>query len=232
LDGPVAEIDLAFRVVHEDPSLAVIDKPGGVAGHALDPRQRGTVAGFLLARYPEAASVGDRLAPGLVHRLDTGTSGLLVAARTHAAFLALRSAWRAGNVCKTYLAIVRGRLQSAATIEVALAHDPADRRRMVAATGARRAWRATTHIEPLHVFGDRTLVRASMQTGVMHQIRVHLALHGHPVLDDALYGDAAVGLPPGRHALHACELRFPHPVGHEQLTLSSALPPDLACLCR
>ena len=129
---------LALPVLHEDAALVALDKPGGMPGHALDPRQRGTAAAFLLARYPEMAGIGDPLAPGLVHRLDGGTSGVLVAARTPEAHRALRAALRARAVEKRYLAWVAGDASAleGARIALPLAHDPHDRRRMVPATAA------------------------------------------------------------------------------------------------
>ncbi len=223
------EPSLAVPVVYEDDALVVLDKPGGMPGHALDPRERGTVAGFLLARHPELATVGDPLAAGLVHRLDTGTSGLLLAARTPAAWDALRAALRGRRVEKGYLALVDG-TPAELRIDVALAHDPRDRRRMVAARPGLRSWPATTELCVRGPFGRHTLVAVTIRTGVTHQVRAHLGLAGAPVAGDALYGGGAVRLPPGRHALHASRVRLPHPTTGETLTLESALPADLAAL--
>ncbi|HJQ84217.1 MAG TPA: RluA family pseudouridine synthase, partial [Candidatus Binatia bacterium] len=219
-------------VVHEDASIVVVDKPGGMPAHALDPRQRGTAAAFLLARYPEMADVGEPLAPGLVHRLDTGTSGLLVAARTVEAHAALRAALRARRVEKRYVAVVAGTGPELAGTRVVLplAHDAGDRRRMIAAAPGLRAWPAETALEVLSSWRGRTLVRATIRTGVTHQVRAHLAHVGHPVLGDVLYGGPPVALPAGRHALHASELSLPHPADGRPLVLASALPPDLRAL--
>src|SRR5262249_48746507 len=193
--GP--EPELGLPVVHEDAELVAVDKPGGMPGHALDPRQRGTAAAFLLGRYPEMAAVGDPLAPGLVHRLDTGTSGLLVAARTRDAHAALRAAFSGGAVEKRYLAVVAGSAPPRGRPTFPLAHDPRDRRRMrVVGTGS-RACRAVTDFERVSVVGERALVAATMRTGVTHQIRVHLAEIGHPLLGDVLYGGPDVGLSSG-----------------------------------
>ena len=138
--GVVAEPDLAVPVVYQDAHLVVLDKPGGMPAHALDPRQRGTAAASLLARYPETRDVGDPLAPGLVHRLDTGTSGLLLGARTSEVHMRLRAALRARAVEKRYLAVVAGHPRSATwVVDAALAHDPHDRRRMIPARAALRA---------------------------------------------------------------------------------------------
>jgi 23S rRNA pseudouridine1911/1915/1917 synthase len=220
---------LALPVLYEDERVAVLDKPGGMPAHALDPRQRGTAAAFVLARWPQTAGVGDPLAPGLVHRLDTGTSGLLVVARTAEAHAALRAALRARRIEKRYLAVVAG----AATdvrVDAPLAHDPRDRRRMAQARPGDRAWPAETLLRVLATRADRSLVAVTMRTGVTHQVRAHLALAGHPVLGDALYGGPDAGLPPGRHALHACGLTLPRPADGTTLRVESPLPPDLRAL--
>ena len=226
------EPGLALAVLHEDDALVALDKPGGIPGHALDPRQRGTAAAFLLARYPEMADVGDPLAPGLVHRLDSGTSGLLVAARTRAAHRALRAALRARAVEKRYLAWVAGDASAldGARVALPLAHDPRDRRRMVPAAAGMRAWPAETSVMVVSTGRARSLVEATIRTGVTHQVRVHLAARGHPVLGDVLYGGAPAGLPRGRHALHAAGLTLPHPTDGRPLSLSALLPADLAAL--
>ncbi len=226
------EPGLALAVLHEDDALVALDKPGGIPGHALDPRQRGTAAAFLLARYPEMADVGDPLAPGLVHRLDSGTSGLLVAARTRAAHCALRAALRARAVEKRYLAWVAGDASAldGARVALPLAHDPRDRRRMLPATARVRAWPAETRLAIVAAGRERSLVEATILTGVTHQVRVHLAARGHPVLGDVLYGGAPAGLPRGRHALHAAGMTLPHPTDGRPLTLSAPLPADLAAL--
>ena len=226
------EPGLALAVLHEDDALVALDKPGGMPGHALDPRQRGTAAAFLLARYPEMADVGDPLAPGLVHRLDSGTSGLLVAARTRAAHCALRAALRARAVEKRYLAWVAGDASAldGARVALPLAHDPRDRRRMLPATAGVRAWPAETRLAIVAAGRERSLVEATILTGVTHQVRVHLAARGHPVLGDVLYGGAPAGLPRGRHALHAAGLTLPHPTDGRPLSLSALLPADMAAL--
>jgi 23S rRNA pseudouridine1911/1915/1917 synthase len=224
--------ELALHVVHEDADLVALEKPGGLPAHALDPRQRATAAAFLLARYPEMAAVGDPLAPGLVHRLDTGTSGLLLAARHAGAHSALRAALRAHRVEKRYLAVVAGSGAGlgATSITMPLAHDPRDRRRMMPAVPEARAWAAETRLAMLRRGTERSLVEAIIQTGVTHQVRVHLAAAGHPVVGDTLYGGPPADLPPGRHALHATGLELPHPRDGRRLVLTSPLPAELARL--
>ena len=227
-----AEPEIALPIAYEDDQLIVVDKPGGMRSHALDPRERGTAAAFIVARHPETAAIGDPLAPGLVHRLDTGTSGLLVAARTSEAYATLRAGLRARQVEKVYLAVVEGEAHplDGVHIHVPLAHDPHDRRRMVPALPGLRAWPAETRLVVRQTRSDRSLVEATIRTGVTHQIRVHLAQAGHPVVGDIIYGAAPAGLPAGRHALHASRMTLPHPVDGRSLVVSAAFPADLRTL--
>ena len=230
--GLAPEPDLPVGIVYEDAALVALDKPGGMPGHALDPRERGTVAAFVLARYPETAAVGAPLAPGLVHRLDTGTSGLVLVARAASDYEALRAAFRAKEVEKRYLAIVAGTLTGCHRIDQPLAHDPSDRRRMRSAVPGERAWRAVTEVEPVRPYGRATFARVTIRTGVTHQIRAHLAALGHPVLGDLVYGGPPVGLMPGHHALHAAGLGLAHPRTGQPLALSAPLPDDFEALLR
>jgi 23S rRNA pseudouridine1911/1915/1917 synthase len=220
---------LALPVLYEDAQLAVVEKPGGMPAHALDPRQRGTAAAFVLGRWPETAAVGDPLAPGLIHRLDGGTSGALVVARTAEAFAALRTALAARTIEKRYLAIVAGAAEDT-RVDTPLAHDSRDRRRMAAARPGERAWPAETLVRVVTAGRERSLVAVTMRTGVTHQVRIHLALAGHPVVGDVLYGGPEAELPPGRHALHACAITLPHPDDGRRVTVESPLPDDLRAL--
>lgn len=224
------EPDLPVRVVHVDDRVVALEKPGGMPSHALDPRETGTAAAWLVAHYPETASVGEPFAAGLVHRLDTGTSGLLLAARTPDAFMRLRDAFAARRVTKRYLAVVTGALAAATDVAHPLAHDTSDRRRMRVARPDEPSWAAHTHVEPLARAGDHLLVGATIRTGVTHQVRVHLASLGLPVVGDRLYGGADAPLPDGRHALHASAVTIADGVLPEPLALTSALPDDLQSL--
>ncbi|HXJ37217.1 MAG TPA: RluA family pseudouridine synthase [Candidatus Eisenbacteria bacterium] len=215
-------------VLYQDDRVLAVDKPGGIPGHALDPRERGTLASMLLARHPELAGIGDALAPGFVHRLDTGTSGVLLVGRTAEDHLALRSAFARHEVTKRYVAVVTGRPQAGRVIDAALAHDPRDRRRMIAARAGDRAWPAATRIVETRGHGPWNLVTVEIRTGVTHQVRAHLALAGHPVAGDLLYGGAPADLAPLRHALHAARLELPS----WHLEVEAPLPDDLARLAR
>ncbi len=212
--APLApEPDAPLAVLHEDAEVVAVDKPGGMRGHALEPRQRGTVAAALLGRYPELAGVGGPLAAGLVHRLDTGTSGVLLAARSPAAYDDWRAAFRRHEVVKRYVAIVVG-VPAPGVVETPLAHDPGDRRRMRAARPGERSWPARTVLVGIAPRGAFARVDVEIRTGVTHQVRAHLALL------------AAATLPSGRHALHAAVLELPA----RAFLVAAPLPPDLAAL--
>jgi 23S rRNA pseudouridine1911/1915/1917 synthase len=231
-DQPVPQPELPIRIVHADACLVVADKPAGMPSHPLKPGEKGTAANALVGRFPELASVGSQLREGgLVHRLDTDTSGLLLAARTGAAWQMLRAQFTARSVEKGYLALVAGELHAGGEIALPLAHDPKDASRMMAISDpeyaeAHSARAAVTRFLPVERRGGFTLLEVEIPTGVMHQIRAHLAFIGHPLAGDALYGGPILaGL--GRHFLHAARLAFAHPDG-SRARYQSALPEDLA----
>src|SRR5439155_4857487 len=233
-DQPAPQPELPIRIVHADAHLVVADKPAGMPSHPLKPGERGTAANALVGRFPELAQVGPSPREGgLVHRLDSDTSGLLLAARTDAAHAMLRAQFAARTVEKGYLALVAGEIHAGGEIAVPLLHDPRDPRRMQAASDAAYAEEhgarpAVTRFEPVERRGGFTLLDVEIPTGVMHQIRAHLAFIGHALAGDALYGGPVVaGL--GRHFLHAARLAFGHPDG-SRARYESALPPDLAAV--
>lgn len=221
--GAGAAPDLpALVVVHEDEALIVVDKPEGVPAYPLRPGEGGTVAEAVLARHPDLEGVGDLpLAPGLAHRLDRETSGLLVFARTPAAFEAVRAAFRRREVHKTYLAVVAGALEGEGTIDVPLGRRRGDRKRVHPVPtddpAIRTVWPALTRWRALAPAAGGTLVEVDLVTGVTHQARVHLAWLGHPILGDPRYG----GPEAPRLMLHAARLALPHPVRGGELRLAS-----------
>ncbi|MBI5602777.1 MAG: RluA family pseudouridine synthase [Deltaproteobacteria bacterium] len=232
----VSDEGLKLTVVFEDPYLLVIEKPGLVPTHPLSPFETRTLANALVAFRPEIVKVGTKpLEPGLVHRLDIGTSGLLVAALEQGVWLQLKKDLAAKRWEKTYQALVEGVLQRPRTISFTLAHDSEDKRKMkvIQDLGEKyrgRVYRATTQVRPIKKYTRHTLVDVRLITGVTHQIRAHLAFQGHPVLGDTLYGSKtgeSLGLPPGRFFLHARQLSLPHPVSREPFTWFSELPTDL-----
>jgi 23S rRNA pseudouridine1911/1915/1917 synthase len=231
-DQPMPQPDLAIRIVHADNCLVVADKPAGMPSHPLKPGEKGTAANALVGRFPELAQVGPQLREGgLVHRLDTDTSGLLLAARTDAAHAMLRAQFAARTVEKGYLALVAGEIHAGGEIALPLFHDPRDPRRMLAASdpeyaklhGARPA---LTTFAPIERRSGFTLLDVGIATGVMHQIRAHLSFIGHPLAGDELYGGPPL---PGldRHFLHAARLGFAHPDG-SRARFESSLPTELS----
>ena len=230
-DQPVPEPDLPIRIVHADAHLIVADKPASMPSHPLKPGEKGTAANALVGRFPELVRIGPAAREGgLVHRLDTDTSGLLLAARTEAAHAMLRAQFSARKVEKDYLALAAGEIHAGGEIALPLLHDPRDPRRMQAASdpdyaaehGARPA---VTRFIPVERKAGFTLLDVEIPTGVMHQIRAHLAFIGHPLAGDPLYGGPAL---PGldRHFLHAARLAFTHPDG-SRVRYESPLPADL-----
>ncbi len=228
LSALAAEPELTLAVLHEDARCIALDKPAGRPGHALRANQRGTVANFLAARYPECLAAGaNALEAGLVHRLDTDTSGVLLAARDAGAWRTLRTAFGAGEVEKRYLALVAGDVPSGGEIRRAIAADDRRRVRVLAdeAPGA-GARPAVTRYRPLRRSPVATLVEVEIPTGVRHQIRAHLAAIGHPVLGDGTYGAPSPEAP--RHLLHASRLAFRSPDGDREIVVESPLPEDFA----
>lgn len=226
------EPDAPLAVVWEDASVVAFDKPAGQACHPVRPLERGTLAGAALARYPELAAVGgDPAMPGLLHRLDAGTSGLVLAARTQAAFDAVRAQLTAHAARKVYLALVEGAVDRAGGVSGHLAHADSFRGRMRPVSGGalprgERPMFAETFYRPLRRAGAFTLLEVSIFTGVTHQIRCQLASIGHPVAGDALYG--ARPLPPAAgpgHRLHALAATFVHPATARPLTIRTPEPP-------
>lgn len=231
---PAPEPDLPLSILHLDRRLIAVDKPAGIPSHPLAANERGTLANRLLARFPECGEVADDPREGgLAHRLDGATSGVLVAARDRAAWLTLRQSFRDGRVAKEYLALVAGEVAAPGEVTLPLAHDPRDPRRVIAVADPARAARldaraATTRYSPL-VSGDgMTLLRVTMASGRMHQVRAHLAAIGHPLFGDTLYGGPAA--PPHQgHLLHAARIDLPHPDG-PRLTIVAPLPAAAATL--
>jgi 23S rRNA pseudouridine1911/1915/1917 synthase len=233
---------IPLAVVYEDEHLAVIDKPAGMMVHAGaakadDPRNRGTLVNALLHRFGRLSAGGHALRPGIVHRLDKETSGLIVVAKDDLTHRRLQEQFAGRSVRKKYVALVHGwPKQATGTIDRAIARDPVRRIRMTTRTRAGRA--AVSHYQVLRridsEFGKLALVEVKIATGRTHQIRVHMAAIGHPVVGDRLYGAparlqsrTAGALAPTRNFLHAAELGFTHPVSGKALTFRAPLPPEL-----
>ncbi len=211
-----------LHVVHVDDSLAVVDKPAGLVVHPA-PSHRGPTLVSELGDLLGGGSEAER--PGIVHRLDKGTSGLLVVARTDEAHAALQAQVQRREVERIYLALARGRLVSrTGTIDAPVGRAARQRHRMAVAGAASR--QARTHFEVLELLAGATYLEVRLETGRTHQIRAHFAAIGHPLLGDATYGgELKYGLE--RQFLHAHRLAFTHPQSGERLSFTSDLPLDL-----
>ena len=250
--------EIPLDVVYEDEELAVINKPAGMMVHAgsgqnEEARNRGTLVNALLYRFKALSATGGDLRPGIVHRLDKETSGLIVVAKNDRTHAALAELFSSRQIKKTYIALVQGAVERArGTINTNVGRDPQRRTRMTTKPlGDARA--AVSHYEVVrrlaNRFGKFTLVRVRIETGRTHQIRVHMASIGHPVVGDTLYGgsghltdqvasQAATSkaarrkaepekLKLGRNFLHAAQLEFPHPSTGKLLQLEAPLPAEL-----
>jgi len=232
VDDPrvVPQPDLPLAMLGVSASWVAVDKPAGWPTQPIRPGETGTLANALAARHPECFQVGERDTGmgGLLHRLDRQTSGVVLAARTQTAWEELRAQFARRAVEKTYLALVAGRLEGPARIATPLAHDPRRPGRMCPGTED-AGLPAETRVEPVRNFGGLSLVRATIRTGVTHQVRCHLALLGHPIVGDRLYGGPPAG--PGcdsrRHFLHAAAISFPDPDGGGAIRIVSPVPPEM-----
>jgi 23S rRNA pseudouridine1911/1915/1917 synthase len=228
--------DAPLTVVLERDDLLIVDKPAGQPTAPLDPGERGTLANALVARYPELAGIGfSPREPGLCHRLDTETSGLLLVARTARAFETLSRALKDGKLDKRYLLLCQGGdLPESGTIEIPLAPHPKDRRRVYACIHPRDVARltprpASTDYKRLRACGDAWLVEAHAPKAGRHQIRAHFAAIEHPLLGDTLYGGPALeGL--SRHALHAASIAWGGDATVPAFHMISPLPDDMRAI--
>jgi 23S rRNA pseudouridine1911/1915/1917 synthase len=234
---PVAPVelraqDIPLRVVHEDRWLVVIDKPAGLVVHPAPGHQDGTLVNALLAHVQDLRGIGGELRPGIVHRLDKDTSGLLVVAKDDATMVALGAAFKVHSIRRVYDALVVGRpAHPEGTIDTLHGRDPHDRKRFsIKVRTGRRAITRWRMVEPL---GKATRLAAELQTGRTHQVRVHFAALGCPILGDAVYGRPPrdpelreIGSALGRQALHARTLGFTHPATGQWLELNAEAPPD------
>lgn len=222
------EEHVAFDVVYEDAAMLVVNKPPGVVVHPAPGNERGTLVNGLLARFPELRDEQGELRPGIVHRLDKDTSGLLVVGRTLDAVADLQRQMAARSTEKRYLLLVLGNIgEDEGLIDRPIARDTRNRQRMAVHASGRSA---QTHFWVRERFGDWSLVEALLLTGRTHQLRVHFASIGHPVAGDATYGPSSRRSPPGldRQFLHAYLLRLRSPADDAEHTFTAELPPDLA----
>jgi len=218
--GPLEQEPMELRIAFEDDHLLVVDKPAGLVVHPGAGRSKGTLVHGLLDRV--AGGPAER--PGIVHRLDRGTSGLLVVARSEEAYRRLRSLVGRRKLERHYLALVRGRPHSRrGRIDAPIGRDRSDPTRQSLDTPSPRE--AVTHFEVAELLPEHALLRVRLETGRTHQIRVHLAAVDLPVVGDRVYGVAGLDL--DRQFLHAARLAFDHPITGERVDVESALPAEL-----
>jgi len=226
--------DLPLKILYEDADVIVVDKPAGMVVHAGAGHFSGTLVNALLHRFERLASGSEDLRPGIVHRLDKETSGVLVIARTDKAHHSLSSQFRNREVEKIYLALVHGRMKTPEDrITTPIARDPLRRTRMTTKLATGRS--ALTEYRVLEELENLSFLEVRIGTGRTHQIRVHLSSLRHPVVGDRLYGAPAevAGLPSlNRFFLHAHRLRFSSPSGGHSIIIESPLPPELADFLR
>ena len=222
--------DLPLQVVYEDTDLMVIDKPAGMVVHPAAGHSSGTLVNALLARHAEWPRLGGEVRPGIVHRLDKGTSGLMLVARTDQSQRRLAADLAARRISRIYIAICHGVLREDVVIEGPIGRHPRDRKKMAVVEGGRAA---STTVEVLERLRRATLVQVTLGSGRTHQVRVHLAAIGHPVVGDDTYGRGRTNEIIDRPALHAKILRFAHPGSGVQMEFSSQPPADfMAALMR
>jgi 23S rRNA pseudouridine1911/1915/1917 synthase len=220
--GVVAQ-DINITVVYQDADLVVVDKPAGLSVHPGPGHPDQTLVNGLLALCPDIRGIGGEIRPGIVHRLDKDTSGLLMVAKTQEAHTGLSNQIRDRTVQKGYLALVEGvPLPGSGTVDVPIGRDPRRRTRMAVTPGGRES---RTGYRLLEQVGEYSLLELQLLTGRTHQARVHMAWLGHPLLGDALYGKRSPLL--DRHFLHAFRLAFSHPATGEPLEFRSPLPREL-----
>jgi 23S rRNA pseudouridine1911/1915/1917 synthase len=226
---PQPDPSVEFTVVHVDDDVIVIDKPAGLVVHPGAGTPDGTLVNGLLARFPEIASVGQPERPGIVHRLDAGTTGLLVVARTSCAYDVLVAALAARDVGRQYRTVVWGYpANPVGVIDAPIGRDHRDPMKMAVVVDGKAA-RTHYRVErTFHQAADVAELTCRLETGRTHQIRVHLAAIGHPVVGDTNYGGSRTPLDAPRPMLHAELLSFEHPVTHEAMSFTSPLPADLS----
>jgi len=219
---------LPLRILYRDADIAAIDKPAGMVVHPAAGNAHGTLVNALLAHFPQVASVGGENRAGIVHRLDKETSGVILVALSEAARLHLMAQFAARSVRKRYLALVDGAPSTlSGVINAPIGRDPAQRKRMAILPANRGGREAISHFQVLERFAQHALLEVLPQTGRTHQIRVHLAFIGCPIVGDAVYGRRKPTLKLGRHFLHAESIVFRN-LADEQVRVQAPLPPELA----
>ena len=224
---------LPVEIVYDDPDIVVVDKPAGMVVHPATGHAQGTLVNALLHQVKDLSGIGGTLRPGIVHRLDRGTSGVMVVAKHDQAHAELARQFKDRKVEKTYIALVWGVVQAGRRIDLPIGRDPTHRKKISARS--RRAREAVTRVTKAEHLHGVSLLRVAIATGRTHQIRVHLSEIGHPVVGDPMYGGMRRHPPQHLRAvlqlerpfLHAMRLAFAHPRDGRPVCFTSALPPDL-----
>ncbi len=219
-------VPMPIEIAYRDDEVLVVNKAPGRVVHPGAGHDNDTLVNGLVYQYEELSGLGEERRWGLVHRLDKDTSGLLMVARTPAAFDGLRSQLGAREIERVYTTLVHGSVQtSTGTVDAPIARDPHQPTKMAVVQGGRFA---RTHFRIIERWKDHDLLRVTLETGRTHQIRVHLQSIGHPVVGDPVYGDRLTSIAdPGRVWLHATNLRFRHPISDQEIRVSAPLPRDL-----
>ena len=217
--------ELSLDIVFEDDDIAIIDKPSGMVVHSGAGHLTDTMANAAVTRWPKISSVGDTDRPGIVHRLDRDTSGLLIIALNPTAYNNLTLMIKKHEIERIYTALVHGHPKSSTgTIDAPIGRDPHHRTRQAVNAGGRPA---LTHYEVIREIGQFSFIKVRLETGRMHQIRVHMTAIGHPIVGDQTYGKRQGIANLRRQFLHASKLTFNHPISSEKISVTSKLPDDL-----
>ena len=227
-EPPGPDASVVIDVMYVDDDLIVLNKSAGLVVHPASRNGTGTLVNGILALYPEVAGVGQPARPGIVHRLDAGTTGMMVVARSQRAYDSLVDALTEHEVGREYVALAWGHFDSpTATVDAAIGRHPRDPMKMAVVNNGK--W-ARTHLQVLQEFdepADISVVQCTLETGRTHQIRVHLAAVGHPVVGDSTYGGAKSVLKAPRPMLHARRLTLVHPATGEEMSWEAPVPPDM-----
>ena len=228
---PAADPSVKYTVVFEDEHVIVIDKPAGLVVHPGAGNPSGTLVNGLLAAYPEIVGIGEPHRPGIVHRLDIGTSGLMVVARSVRAYHSLVYALAQRDVTRVYRTLVWGHPANPnGVIDAPIGRDHRDPMRMAVVVDGKSARTRYQVLIEYRTPAEASALECRLESGRTHQIRVHLAAIGHPVVGDGTYGGIRHGIVTPRPFLHAAELAFVHPTSNEPMSFTSALPDDLAAV--
>jgi 23S rRNA pseudouridine1911/1915/1917 synthase len=227
---PVLPEDIPLDIIYEDDALLVVDKPAGMVVHPALGHRSGTLVNAVLAHCPQIADVGEVERAGIVHRLDKDTSGLILIAKDEAIQVALQRQFKRRKVAKTYVALTEGKVHPReGVIEAPIGRDKRHRKRMAV---VRRGRKARTTYRVTEYFPDHTLLEVRPHTGRTHQVRVHMAWMGYPLVGDAVYGHRRQRLLRDRHFLHASRLCFTHPATGEEVEFTAPLPPELTAVLK